>query len=155
MHGDSTPIPLSGPGSTSARFEFSPDGRWIAYNSNETGVSEVYVREFTGTAESAATGGKWMISKDGGLFPHWRADGKEIVYTTADQSTLMTVSVDTSHSFQAGTPQMLFRMPVDRGGTNVVAPTADLKKFLMGVPVEQKAAQSFTVILNWASALKK
>jgi eukaryotic-like serine/threonine-protein kinase len=155
MHGDPTPIPLSGPGFAVSRFEFSPDGRWIAYGSNETGKAEVYVREFTGTAESAATGGKWMISKDGGFFPHWRTDGKEIVYTSLDQTTLMTVSVDTSHSFQAGTPQMLFRMPTDRGGTNVVAPTSDLKKFLMSVPVEQKAAQSFTVVLNWASALKK
>jgi len=155
MHEDPVPIPLSRPGITVARIEFSPDGRWIAYNSNETGQFEAYVRGFTGSPDSSATSGKWMISKDGGFFPHWRADGKEIVYTNFGQTTLMTVSVDTSHSFQAGTPRLLFQMPTDRGGTNVVAASSDLKKFLMAIPVEQKTTQSFTVMLNWPSALKK
>jgi serine/threonine protein kinase/Tol biopolymer transport system component len=155
MHGDPTPIPLSTPGFNSTRVEFSSDGRWIAYESNETGRFEVYVREFTGSADSAANGGKWMISNDGGFWPHWRADGKEIVYTAANQTTLMSIDVDTSHSFQSGTPRRIFEMPADRGGTNVAAASSDLKKFLMGVPVEQKAAQSFTVVLNWASGLTK
>jgi hypothetical protein len=155
MHGDPVPIPLSSTGFTASRIEFSPDGRWIAYNSNETGQVEVYVRQFTGSADSAATGGKWMISKDGGFFPHWRADGKEIAYVNYTGTTLMSVSVDSSHSFQAGTPRKLFDMPVDRGGTNAPAASSDLRKFLMGIPVEQKATQSFTVMLNWAAALKK
>jgi len=155
MHGDSVPIALFSQDSTASRVEFSPDGHWIAYQSNETGQFEVYVREFTGSADSAATGGKWMISKDGGLFPHWRADGKEIVYTGLHQNVLMAVSADTSHAFQAGPPRTLFDMPSDRGGTNAVASTSDLKKFLMGVPVEQKTTQSFTVMLNWASTIKK
>jgi eukaryotic-like serine/threonine-protein kinase len=155
IHGDPTPIPLFTGGFNSTRVEFSPDGRWIAYESNETGKFEVYVREFTGSADSAASSGKWMISNDGGFWPHWRADGKEIVYAAGNQTTLMSVDVDTSHSFQAGTPRMLFDMPVDRSGANVPGVTSDLKQFLLSVPVEHKAAQSFTVMLNWTSAVKK
>jgi eukaryotic-like serine/threonine-protein kinase len=155
MRGEPTPISLSDTSFDETRFEFSPDGRWIVYESKETGQYEIYVREFTGSADSAATGGKWMISKDGGFNPKWRADGKELVYTGLDQITLMSVSVDTSHSFQAGTPRVLFQMPGDRGGTNIVAPSPDLKRFLMAIPVEQKGASSFTVMLNWPSVLKK
>jgi Tol biopolymer transport system component len=155
MQGNPTPFPLSSPGFNVTRLQFSPDGRWMAYESNETGQYEVYVRGFTGSADSAATGGKWMISKDGGLWPLWRADGKEIEYGSNNLRTLMAVDVDTSHSFQAGTPRILFDMPADRGGANVPAATPDLKKFLLSAPVEHKAAQSFTVILNWASVLKK
>ena len=155
MQGDPTPIPISTPGSNVSRFEFSPDGRWVAYESNETGQFEVYVREFTASADSAASGGKWMISKGGGLWPHWRADGKEIVYTAGNQTTLMALDVDTTHSFQAGTPRMLFEMPVDRGGTSMPLATSDLKKFLFGVPVERQGSQSFTVMLNWNAAVKK
>src|SRR4029077_12474460 len=80
MNGNPVPIPLSNPGFAASRFEFSPDGRWITYESNETAQFEVFVRGFTGSEDSAATCGKLMISKKGGYFPDWRADGKEIVY---------------------------------------------------------------------------
>ena len=154
MRGEPTPISLADTSSDESRFEFSPDGRWIAYESNETGQFEIYVREFVRSGDSATTGGKWMVSKDGGFNPRWRADGKELVYTSLNLTTLMSVGVDAGHSFQAGTPRELFQMPVDRGGTPYVAPTADLKRFLMTIPAEEKTAQSFTVMLNWASALK-
>jgi len=155
MQGEPTPIPLENGSFDESRFEFSPDGRWVAYESNETGQYEVYVKEFGGLADTVATSGKWMISKDGGFNPRWRADGKELVYTSLDLATLMSVSVDLGRSFQAGTPRALFELPVDRGGTGRVAPTADLKRFLMTIPVVRKAAQTFTVMLNWTSVPKK
>jgi Tol biopolymer transport system component len=155
MRGEPTPISLSDTTSDEIRFEFSPDGRRIAYQSYETGQYEIYVRDFNGSGNSATTGGKWMISKDGGFNPRWRADGKQIVYTSLNQTTVMSLSVDTSRTFQAGPPQALFDMPADRGGTTVVAPTPDQKRFLFSIPVEQGIAQSFTVLLNWASVVKK
>jgi hypothetical protein len=67
----------------------------------------------------------------------------------------MTLSVDTGRVFQSGVPRQLIKIPADRGNSSGVAPTPDLKLFLMPVAVEVKAPQSFTVVLNWAAALKK
>ncbi len=155
MRGEPTPFSLSDTTFDENRYQFSPDGRWIVYQSYETGQYEIYVRDFNGSGNSATTGGKWMISKDGGFNPRWRADGKQIVYTSVNQTTVMSVSVDTSRTFQAGPPQVLFDMPADRGGTSVAAPTPDQKRFLFSIPVEQGISQSFTVLLNWASLVKK
>src|SRR5262249_7707100 len=85
--------------------QFSPDGRWIAYQSNESGRAEIYVQELSGA------GGKWQISVSGGQLPRWRADGKEIFFQGLDQ-TLMAVDVHTSETFQAGVPSALFRIPL-------------------------------------------
>ena len=135
--------------------EFSPDGRWVAYVSNETGQYEIYVRAFTGSRDSAETGGKWMVSKDGGLFPKWRSDGRELAYISLDRTSIMSVRVDTDRVFQSGVPRPLMKIPADRGNSSGVAATPDLKRFLMPVAVEAKVPQSFTVMLNWSSALKK
>ncbi len=147
MQGDRTPLPF-----LQTHFDqcgkLSPDGHWVAYWSNEGGRYDVYVREFD-PSKAATTGGKWLVSKDGGDSPAWREDGKELIYV--DGRTIMSVSVDTTHGFQAGTPQPLFEIP---SGTNSAAGTGDLKRFLIAVPIEGKAAQGFTVVLNWMSALK-
>jgi hypothetical protein len=90
-----------------------------------------------------------MISKDGGLSPQWRGDGKELLYRGLGPP-VMSVSVDTSHSFQAGAPRELFRLPTGAG----LFPTADFKRFLALIPLEQTVPQSFTVMLNWTSAIK-
>jgi hypothetical protein len=90
-----------------------------------------------------------MVSKDGGAYPQWRDDGKELLYRTLGRQ-VMSVSVDTSHSFQAGAPRELFRFPA---GSNTFA-TADFKRFLVPTPLAQTVPQSFTVMLNWTSAIK-
>jgi len=113
------------------------------------------VRAFAGSAEAAETGGKWMVSKDGGLFPRWRSDGRELAYISLDRTTIMSLSVDTERVFQPGVPRQLIKIPADRGNSSGVAPTPDLKRFLMPVAVEVKVPQSFTVMLNWAAGLKK
>ena len=155
MRGEPNPIPFSHSRFDERDGEFSPDGRWVAYESNETGQYEIYVRAFSGDAVASQTGGKWMISKDGGMFPRWSSDGRELVYISLDRTAIMSVTVDTGHVFRPGVPRQLIKIPADRGNSSGVAPTPDLKRFLMPVAVEAKAPQSFTVVLNWAAALKK
>ena len=149
MQGDHTPYPF-----LQTHFDecgkLSPDGHWVAYSSNEGGRYDVYVREFVPSKDSAATGGKWLVSKDGGRDPAWREDGKELVYED-NHGMLMSVSLDTTRTFEAGAPQALFRVP---SGANSISQTGDLKRFLMPLPVERKTPQEFTVVLNWTSALK-
>jgi Tol biopolymer transport system component len=154
MTGEPKPIPFS----ASERFyesnaRFSPDGRWVAYTSNESGQFEIYVRAFADAASAGDAGAKWMISNNGGIYPIWRADGKELAYASIDGMTLMSVSVDAGRSFQAGVPQPLVKLPRVRGRGGAAA-SPDLKRFLVPLPVEQHAGESFTVVLNWASALK-
>jgi eukaryotic-like serine/threonine-protein kinase len=155
MRGDPNPVSFTHSRFNETNGEFSPDGRWIAYESDETGKSEIYVREFTGTADAAETGGKWMVSKDGGAFPMWRADGKELAYISLDKTTIMSLSVDSERAFQPGPPRQLLKIPADRGNLSRVSPTPDFKRFLMPVAVEGKGPQSFIVVLNWAAGLKK
>ena len=158
MVGDAKPIPVA----TTTNFDqgdpkFSPDGRYVAYVSNETGKYEIYVQEFNGSSTSAAPGGKWIISDGGGFWPMWRADGKELLYVGGDRMTIMSVTIDgAGHSFQAGAPRPLFHLPLDRSsnGVGTVAYTPDLKRFLVAAGVEEKNPQSFVVTLNWTSALK-
>ena len=155
MRGEPKPFAFSHSRFDEIDGEFSPDGRWVAYVSNETGQYEIYVREFTGSRDSAETGGKWMVSKDGGLFPKWRSDGQELAYISLDRTSIMSVRVDTDRVFQSGAPRPLMKIPADRGNSSGVAATPDLKRFLMPVAVEVKVPQSFTVMLNWSAALKK
>ena len=155
MQGEPKPFPFSDIRFDETDGEFSPNGRYIAYGSNETGQYEIYVREFTGSADSAATGGKWMVSKDGGDLPMWRADGKELAYISRDRITIMVLSVDTEHAFQPGPPQPLLKILADQCLCNGVAATPDFKRFLSPAAVPVKIPQSFVVEFNWSAGLKK
>jgi eukaryotic-like serine/threonine-protein kinase len=139
---------------------FSPDGRWIAYTSNESGRLEIYVRPFnasllTGSPPGAQTpvSGKWMVSKGGGNVALWRRDGKELFYISLD-GTAMAVDVNTSGIFQAGVPKPLFKLPP---GVTFWDVSPDGKRFVMAAPPSASAATqpSFAVVLNWQAGLKK
>ncbi len=155
MQGEPKPFPFSDIRFDESDGEFSPNGRYIAYESNETGQYEIYVREFTGSADSVDTGGKWMVSKDRGTFPIWRGDGKELAYVSRDRITIWALSVDTEHAFQPGPPQPVLKIPADRGAFGGVAATPDFKRFLIPVAVPVKVSQSFLVVFNWSAGLKK
>lgn len=127
---------------------FSPDSRWIAYVSNESGKAEVYLQPFAVTPASTATGPKILLSRGGGTSPLWRAGGKEVLYRSAD-GKLTSTAVNIVGSPRAGIPQPLFPLP----GAGWHA-TGDSNRFLVGVPVEQ-GAPPFTVLLNWQSELRK
>jgi Tol biopolymer transport system component len=132
---------------------FSPDGRWVAYVSNQSSVNEVYVRGFTAdfSGGSAATGGSVLVSRGGGSTPRWRGDGREIFYLAPD-GKMMAVDVITAPEFQAGTPKPLFQTPA---GAIVGDVSADGKRFLLVAPAGPGASAPFTVVLNWTSGLKK
>jgi Tol biopolymer transport system component len=127
---------------------FSPDGRWIAYQSDESGTVEVYVRPFPGP------GGKWQISTAGGGQPVWNRNGKEIFYVAADNK-LMAVDVKADSGFEAGPPRALFDVHLKsvNGWKYDVSP--DGQRFLANVVIGEVKTNPITLVLNWAAETKK
>jgi serine/threonine protein kinase len=131
--------------------EFSPDGRWIAYASDESGRREVYVRPYP------AGQGRWQISNEGGTEPLWLRNGKQLFYRRSDQ--VWAVDVQTGFGFSAGKPRLLFEQP----GYLVNQPirewdiSADGRRFLM-VKLEERTPQPVTelvLVQNWFEELKR
>jgi Tol biopolymer transport system component len=159
LRGDAKPVALPATSYDEVQGRISPDGRWVAYSSNETGRDELYVREFAGAAEGGSAGGKWIVSKDGGYWPMWRKDGRELRYISGDLNTVLSVSVDPGRAFQAGLPHVVFRLPANRyraglAGTANLAYSGDLKRFLFPLPLEQTLPPAFMVLVNWSSGAK-
>jgi Tol biopolymer transport system component len=131
---------------------FSPNTRWVAYASDESGTFEVYVRPFP-----AATG-QTQISIAGGRQPEWRRDGKELFYISADgKLTAVPVTTD-GPTFSVGASHALFDVEVAEPNApypNDYAVTADGQRFLVNTVVDQPTHPALTVILNWTAALKK
>jgi Tol biopolymer transport system component len=130
---------------------FSPDGRWLAYTSDESGRYEVYVQPYPGP------GGKWLISTEGGTEPVWNRNGRELFYRAGDK--MMAVDIATQPGFSAGNPRMLFDGPY---ALSPAAPpnydvSPDGQRFLMLKPVEQAGAAptQINVVLNWTEELKR
>ena len=129
---------------------FSPDGKWLAYSSGESGRFEVYVSPFPGP------GGKWLVSTQGGWFPQWRRDGRELFYVSLD-SKIMSAEVKTSSSsFVVGTVRPLFETKPYFGyfTGNLYDVTPDGQRFI--VPYEEEQTErTMALVANWPSALKK
>jgi Tol biopolymer transport system component len=153
LNGDQKPIPFLHTEFNESSGQFSPDGHWIAYTSDESGGDEIYVRGFSSSSAQGVwdSEGKWLISKGGGTGPRWRGDGKELFYVASD-GKLMSVDIRAKPVFEAGAPRPLFQLPLGFIGVEV---TADGRRFLVAVPVAQSASVPFTVVLNWQTTLKK
>jgi serine/threonine-protein kinase len=149
--GEGKPVSLLHTQFIEYRSRVSPDGRWIAYTSDESGSPEIYVRPFTPGAP-AGTGAKFMVSKGGGARVIWRPDGMELFYLNETQ--VMSVDIDTSKGFQAGTPRRMFTGPPGAVDASWDL-TPDGKRFLFGAPLNSGRVIPFTVIVNWAAGLKK
>jgi len=152
--GDRKPVLLLATEFNERDPSISPDGRWIAYTSSESGRFEVYVRPFQTSGTPSLGEGKWQISKDGGDMPYWTAGGKEIIFEAPPNGTAkMAVEVKAAGSaFEAGVPRRLFSAPVDIGWDV----TPDGKRFALNIPEALQVAQApITVVLNWQSQLKK
>jgi eukaryotic-like serine/threonine-protein kinase len=147
------PVPFMQTGFTEEQGRFSPSGQWVAYVSNESGVSEVYVREFAGdfSGGSASIGRRVLVSRGGGTAPRWSGDGREIFYL-APNGKMMAVQVKAELDFQAGTLTELFQTPPSTIMGDV---TADGKRFLLVTPVGPSASVPFTLVLNWTAGLKR
>jgi Tol biopolymer transport system component len=138
---------------------FSPDGRWVAYASDESGRPEVYVRRFSADASGEAISdawNKWLISNGGGSSPSWRKDGNELYYIDL-AGRLMAVGVTAGSVVQVGVPRVLFKAP-PRVPKNLGLPdwesSPDGKRFLFLVP-ETQGESPFTIVLNWQAGFKK
>ena len=156
MEGDRKPRPVLATQFEETRPEFSPDGRWLAYESDESGRLEVYVQPFPGP------GGKVQISTDGGQYLHWARNGRELFYLSGTR--MMAVEVATSPTFRAGTPKPLFDAPFLRGAGGRgagsqgfwfdVAP--DGRLFLMAKrPERQASSGELQVVMEWFEELKR
>ena len=131
----------------------SPDGRWLAYISNETGAYEVYVESFP------ATGFKRQVSTQGGFEPHWRRDGKELFYLAPNQ-TLMAVGVKSNPTtLEVSPPKALFATRVKWMEIQAVAhhyaAAPDGQRFLISSATDEARSVPVTIVLNWSAALKK
>jgi hypothetical protein len=151
------PVLLLGTEFNELNASFSPDMRWVAYASNESGRLEVYVRPFVAAGPSGAPAlgeGKWQVSRDGGDRPKWSADGKQIFFDAPPNGTAkMAVDVKANGAaFEAAIPQRLFLSPTD-GGWDV---TADGKRFLLAAPPggQTTAQVPINVVLNWPALLQ-
>jgi serine/threonine protein kinase/Tol biopolymer transport system component len=155
-------LPMPGPGKPSPyvvapglqrRGRFSPDGHWVAYTSDESGRPEIYVQAFP------PTGGKWLISTDGGDQASWRADGKELVYLSAGLQ-LVAVEVKLGDTFEVGIHRPLFSIrpkyfipSIALVQGNVYVMTPDGKRFLVNERVEgNPALPSIQLVANWTPA---
>jgi len=150
MSGDKKPFPFLKTPFEEGDGQFSPDGKWIGYQSNESGRFEIYVQPFPGP------GGKFQVSNNGGAQPRWNKNGKEIFYVSLD-SKMMATPVKLSpdgQSMETGTPAALFPVRIAGGPVSGVnkqqyAVSSDGMRFLVNLAVDEGAASPITLIYNW------
>ncbi len=126
---------------------FSPDGKWLAYQSNETGALEVYVVPLPDLSS------KWKVSTQGGAQPVWRGDGKELFYVAADKKVMAVAVTRKGDALEFAQPQALFETRIGGAGFQYDV-TRDGQKFLVNSQV-QSSADPMTIITNWTALLKK
>ena len=156
MQGDHTPYVFLQTPFRETVGAFSPDGRWVAYHSNESGRPEVYVRPFfePGQRDAATASDQWQISTDGGAFAAWRRDGQELYYLDPS-GAMMAVSISvTGNKLVPGSPQMLFRTRIYHGGRDLQQgkqyDVAADGRFLINTELDDDAATPITLIQNWS-----
>ena len=153
LFGDRKPIPyLPRSQFTKVRAQLSPDGRWMAYTSDESGRNEVYAQTFPNPS------GRWQISATGGASPRWRRDAKELFYIASD-GKLMAVPVrGTGTAIEISEPTPLYEILTRAGVTGVGNVRYDVagdgERFLV-VSVEDRDTTPLSVVLNWTNGLKK
>jgi Tol biopolymer transport system component len=132
--------------------QFSPDGQWMAYASNETGSMEIYVSPFP------SVNGKWQVSSEGGQEPRWRQDGKELFYLSAE-GKMMAVPLTTGAKFEAGSPVALFqtrrRQPLSSQDVFSYDVSGDGQRFLIATKLDETNSAPLSVLLNWVSEMEK
>jgi hypothetical protein len=145
-----TPVPIAPGSKAAAHAQFSPDGRWIAYSARhgDDRVVDVFVQPYP------PTGQKWIVSVDGGDEPRWRADGREIIYLSADRF-VMAVDVRTQPGFMVGVPRRLFETRVRSAtpGAFQYAISRDAERFLINTIDDAPLSAPISIVTNWRGAL--
>jgi eukaryotic-like serine/threonine-protein kinase len=155
--GDRKPFPLVPSPSNQVHAQLSPDGRWLAYDTNESGMYQIVVQSFPDSG-----GGKWPLTAEGGVEPRWRHDGRELYYLALD-GKLMAVPLTGGGKFEASQPKPLFQTTI------TVSPTQDAKRdanyhydvtgdgqrflLLSYRPTGNSAPTAITTVLNWTADL--
>jgi len=148
LKGDTTPHPYMETPFSETRPQVSPDGRWLAYESDESGRSEIYIQTFP------HPGGKWQISAGGGVQPRWRADHKELFFFALDR-TLMAVPLrEEGGSLVPGSPEPLFVSGLAVVGKYRYTVSADGQRFYLAEATDDRQGAPIDVVLNWTSMLK-
>ena len=136
---------------------FSPDGRWVAYQSNESGRSEINIRPFVapgtgGAVDDRATDGQWQVSTIGGIYPVWRQDGKELYYVGPNGDIMAVPITTTGRTLQAGAPEVLFPTRILGGGADGLHfrqyDVSRDGRFLINTVLDDDASP-ITLIQNW------
>jgi Tol biopolymer transport system component len=128
--------------------QFSPDGHWVAYRSNESGRDEIYVKPFPGPA------GRWQVSTGGGTRPKWRRDGKEILYL-ADDDKIMSAEIRVKGTaIEVGAVKALFQTRPLRP-SSIFDAASDGQRFLVNTAVAEQSASPVTLVVNWPAGVKK
>ena len=132
---------------------FSPDGKWVAYASDESGTWEVYVQSFP------APGGKWQVSTNGGAQPQWRRDGRELFYLSSDRKLMAVAVKGNGSTFERDAPKELFGLRLQTvglpGPRNYFVVAADGQRFLVASAPEERITLPTTVVLNWTADLRR
>ena len=153
LSGDRKSSPLLHAPFVESHGQISPDGKWLAYFSNETGRTEVYVQSFP-----AEKGGRWQVSTNGGFTPKWSKDGKELFYLSPDNQ-IMSSQVRLVPTFEANAAKPLFAIhpfavPRIAGGyMDTFAPAPDGQHFAVHAPLY--SSRDITVVLNWPLLLNQ
>jgi serine/threonine protein kinase len=149
LRGDRKPFPVVQTPFVDADPSLSPDGKWLAYTSSESGSGEIYITAFPGG------GAKWQVSTTGGTEPRWRGDGKELFFS-AQHSGIMAVDVAAAgNSVSLGTPHLVFRTPMQSIALGQFDVTSDGKKFLINSANGQGGGNPLALLTNWTEELKK
>ncbi|MFN7938074.1 MAG: protein kinase [Bryobacteraceae bacterium] len=156
LEGERKPIPFLHSTFNETQGRFSPDGKWVAYASDESGRYEIYVQPFPSGAS------KWKVSLDGGEFPLWRGDGRELYFVTPERKMMaaaVKAGTGAQAAFEVSAPQALFDAPLHIRPAGVplypYAVTADGKRFLMDTRLTDQSETALTVVVNWLGAVKK
>ena len=130
---------------------FAPDGRWLAYVSDETGREEIYVTPFP------TDGSKHSVSSAGGRDPMWAPDGRKLFFRGLDDSEMWAVAVELEPTFRAARPELLFtrRFYSDRGRGQTYDISPDGQRFLMVEEIGSDERDQTILVLNWSEELKR
>jgi eukaryotic-like serine/threonine-protein kinase len=152
LFGNRKPFPFLNGNSNEDHASFSPNGKWVAYVSDESGRNEVYIVPFP------KRGGRWQVSTEGGEAPHWRRDGKELFYVSPTDKLMAVEILESGKSLRISSTRTLFQIdpPASHWADWRFDVTADGKKFIVVTrQPEQPSAEPVTLVVNWQALLKQ